>query len=83
MVKITENLLEDQDDIIYMLPSEYKINIAQPLFDFILISLPIKSTCDMVGKVCDSAITGKITDVIDIEMQAADAERATDFEEEE
>ena len=83
MVKITENLLEDQDDIIYMLPFEYKINIAQPLYDFILLSLPIKKTCDMVEKVCDAAITGKITDVIDVEMQATDAERTTDFEEEE
>ena len=37
----------------------------------------------MVEKVCDAAITGKITDVIDVEMQATDAERTTDFEEEE
>lgn len=82
MVKITENLLEDQDDIIYMLPSEYKMNIAQPLYDFILLSLPIKKTCDMVGRACDTAITGKITQVIDVELQETEAERATDFEEE-
>ena len=52
--------MEDQDDIIYILPSEYKLNIAQPLYDFILLSLPIKNTCDKVGKVCDASITGKI-----------------------
>ncbi len=83
MVKVTENLLEDQDDIIYILPTEYKLNIAQPLYDFILLSLPIKKTCDIVGKDCDPAIVGKITQVIDIEMQETEGERATDFEEEE
>jgi uncharacterized protein len=80
MVKITENILEDQDDIIYILPSEYKLNISQPLYDFILLSLPIKKTCDKVGKVCDSSITGKITQVIDIDMQTTEAERTTDIE---
>jgi uncharacterized metal-binding protein YceD (DUF177 family) len=82
MVKITENLLEDQDDIIYILPNEYKLNISQPLYDFILLSLPIKKTCDKVGKVCDSTITEKITQVIDVELQTTDAERTTDLEEE-
>jgi uncharacterized metal-binding protein YceD (DUF177 family) len=82
MVKVTENLLEDQDDIIYILPSEYKLNIAQPLYDFILLSIPIKKTCDHVGRDCDSTITGKITQVIDVELQETEAGRTTDIEEE-
>lgn len=83
MVKLTENLLEDQDDIIYILPTEYKLNIAQHLYDFILLALPIKKTCDNVGLVCDSTITQKITQVIDVEMEDVDteADRTTDLEE--
>lgn len=83
MVKITENLMEDQDDIIYLHPGEHKLNISQHLYDYILISLPIKKTCDIVGKVCDSTITGKITQVIDVELQTSDAQRTTDLELEE
>lgn len=80
MVKITENLLEDQDDIIYISPGEYKLNIAQHLYDFILLALPIKKTCSDVGLVCDETITGKITQVIDVSVDDMGAERTTDIE---
>lgn len=83
MVKITENIIEDQDDIIYIQPNDYKLNIAQPLYDFILLALPIKKTCEDVGKQCDPAFTQKIAQVIDHEMEATDAERTTDLLEEE
>lgn len=70
MVKITEKEMEDQDDIIYLSPFDYKINVAQPIYDFVLLSIPIKITCEdnIEQKDCNVNFTNKITKVIDVDL---------------
>ncbi|MDP2175790.1 MAG: DUF177 domain-containing protein [Bacteroidota bacterium] len=83
LVKITDSELEDEDDLIYIGSSDYKINIAQHLFDYIYLSIPIKKTCNDIGRKCDPAIEEKITMVIDVDTTGDDLpERDSDFEEE-
>lgn len=70
MVKVTEFAPEEEeDDLVYILPSEYKLNIAQHLFDFILLSIPIKKVCKDTGETCDTNITDRITGEIDVELE--------------
>ena len=84
LVKLTEHQLENEDDLIYISPHDYKLNIAQHLYDFVLISIPIKNTCQDVGLVCDSSVTAKITSMIDVDLPDSEdlPERDTDEEEE-
>jgi uncharacterized protein len=83
LVKITDNELEDEDDLIYIGSSDYKINIAQHLFDYIYLSIPIKKTCHNIGSKCDSSIEEKITMIIDVDTTGDSLpDRESDFEEE-
>lgn len=83
LVKITDSELEDEDDLVYIGSSDYKINIAQHLFDYIYLSIPIKKTCHDIGSKCDPSIAEKITMVIDVDTTGDDLpERDSDFEEE-
>lgn len=83
LVKVTEHLKENEDDLIYITPHDYKINIAQHVYDFIYLSLPIKRTCSDVGLVCDPAVTDKITSTIDVDTIPNDQpERDTDEDDE-
>ncbi len=84
LVKISDYPQESSDDLIYLTPHDYKLNIAQHVYDFINLSIPIKKTCSEVGRVCDPAVTEKINSVIDVETIANDLpERDTDEEDEE
>ncbi|MBC7425519.1 MAG: DUF177 domain-containing protein [Bacteroidia bacterium] len=69
MVKITEREAEDEDDIIYLSPHEHKINVAQFIYDTVMLAIPIKKTCDMAGKICNPAATEKITGSIDVSIE--------------
>lgn len=83
LVKITEHPKENEDDLMYLSPHDYKLNIAQHVFDFVYLSLPIKKTCADVGLVCDPAVTDKITSYIDVDTIPNDQpERDTDDEDE-
>lgn len=82
IVKVSEHPRESDDDLIYISSHDYKINIAQHMFDFVNISIPIKNTCSDVGLVCDPAVTGKITSMIDVATEDEDIpERDSDEEE--
>ena len=84
LVKITEQELEDQDDLIYINSAAHKINVSQPIFDYIHLLLPIKKTCTDVGLKCNPEIAGKITMLIDVDTVGDDIpDRDTDDEEEE
>ncbi len=85
MVKVTEFAPEEEeDDLVYISPADYKLNVAQHLFDFILLSMPIKKVCKDTGKTCDPAITDKITGEIDVELQIEPTQDTdTDIEEDE
>ncbi len=83
LVKIKEYAMESEDDLIYIGTHDYKINIAQHMYDFVALSIPIKKTCTDVGKVCDPAVTSNITSIIDVENGDFIPDRDTDEEEEE
>jgi len=84
LVKITEHPMESEDDLIYLSPHDYKLNIAQHIYDFVHLSIPIKKTCSDIGKVCDPAVTAKINSVIDVDtVPDTLPERDTDDDEEE
>lgn len=82
IVKVTEYPIESEDDLIYIGAHEYKINIAQHLYDFVNLSLPIKKTCSDVGKTCDPSVTANITSTIDVDNGDSMPERDTDEDEE-
>jgi uncharacterized metal-binding protein YceD (DUF177 family) len=83
LVKLTEYPMESEDDLVYISSHDYKLNIAQHIFDFVNVSIPIKNTCADVGLVCDPAVTQKITSTIDVDVAEFDIpERDTDDEEE-
>ena len=48
------------DDIIYVSPKDFKINIADHINEFILMEIPIKVTCDLAGLKCDSAMIERL-----------------------
>ncbi len=83
LVKITDHPMENEDDLIYIGSHEYKLNIAQHLYDFVNLSIPIKKTCSDVGKTCDPAMTKNITSIIDVENGDHIPDRDSDEEEEE
>lgn len=83
LVKITEYPMENEDDLLYISPGDYKLNIAQHLYDFVSLSLPIKKTCQDVGKTCDETVTKNITSMIDVELGDRLPDRDSDEELEE
>lgn len=84
IVKITDYPQENEDDLIYLSHGDYKINIAQHLYDFVYLSLPIKKTCEDVGKECDETVTRNITSMIDVDLgDEVHPDRETDEDEEE
>ena len=83
LVKITDYPMENEDDLIYLGSHEYKLNIAQHLYDFVCLAVPIKKTCEDVGKTCDPLMTSNITSIIDIENGDRLPDRDSDEEDEE
>ncbi len=84
LVKMTEYPMESEDDLIYISHHDYKLNIAQHIFDFVNVSIPIKNTCEDVDLVCDPTVTGKITSMIDVDVAEGELpERDSDDEDEE
>jgi uncharacterized protein len=67
LVKITDQDIESEDDLLYISSHDYKLNIAQHIYDFVNLSIPIKKTCTDIGEICDKSVTDKISSVIDIE----------------
>jgi len=41
-VKFDENNYEDDDEVIWLLPEEHKINLAQLIYEYIVLGLPLK-----------------------------------------
>lgn len=81
IVKVTDKAMDDEDNIVYIGEADYKINVAQYLYEYLHLMLPIKKTCDLVEKECDTAVTSKITMLFDFDSQETiDPERDTDLE---
>ena len=81
LVKVSDHAAGSDDDLIYITSHDYKINIAQHIFDFVMVAIPIKNTCEQVGQTCDPAITGKITSLIDVGEHDDLPERDSDEDE--
>jgi uncharacterized protein len=82
IVKMVDHPIESDDDLLYISSHDYKLNIAQHIFDFVNVSIPIKNTCSDIGLTCDPVVTAKITSLIDVEVDDTDLpERDTDEEE--
>lgn len=41
-VKFDENNYEDDDEVIWLLPEEHKINVAQLIYEYIVLGIPLK-----------------------------------------
>ena len=41
-VKFSETTLNDDDEVLWLLPGEHKLNLAQLIFEFIIVSIPLK-----------------------------------------
>jgi uncharacterized metal-binding protein YceD (DUF177 family) len=42
LVKFDENNYEDDDEVIWLLPEEHKINLAQLIYEYIVLGIPMK-----------------------------------------
>jgi uncharacterized metal-binding protein YceD (DUF177 family) len=42
LVKFSEKPVEDEDELIYLHPSEFQVEIAQFIYEFVILSLPIR-----------------------------------------
>ena len=42
LVKFGETEINDDDEVLWVLPGDYKLNLAQLLFEFIIVSIPLK-----------------------------------------
>ncbi len=41
-IKFGENIQEDGDDVIWLNPEDYQINLAQIIYEYIILSIPLK-----------------------------------------
>jgi uncharacterized metal-binding protein YceD (DUF177 family) len=42
LVKFDENNYEDDDEVVWLLPEEHKINLAQLIYEYIVLGIPMK-----------------------------------------
>ncbi len=68
LLKISDSVSRDinsEEEIIYMRKSEDNIYFDELIYDFVLISIPMKKSCDIEGVVknCDNAILKKLEDL--------------------
>jgi uncharacterized metal-binding protein YceD (DUF177 family) len=77
LVKFSDKLMEDEDEIIYIHPTSFQVEVAQYIYEFIILSLPIRrvhpdgedgqSLCDpaMIKKLEELKYRGKQKDEIE------------------
>lgn len=52
IIKLSEFERYDDDEIIYISPQAISFNMAQPLYDNLMVTLPGRHTCEMAAKAC-------------------------------
>lgn len=62
ILKVTNQLSEEKDDnVINVLPHYYKINIAEHIYEFIIMQVPLRKTCELVDNhECEKLIINTI-----------------------
>ena len=54
MVLKVENVEKDSDDdVIFVSSNDFKINIAEYVYEFVSLLVPMKKTCEFINKECD------------------------------
>ena len=51
---------ENGDDILYVSPHDYKINISQHINEFILMHIPMKAVCSLSDQECNLEMLKKL-----------------------
>ena len=74
LVKVSEKRVEDEAELIYLHPNDFQVEIAQYIYEFVILSLPIRrvhpdgedgeSLCDpvMIKKLEELRYHGKTSD---------------------
>jgi uncharacterized metal-binding protein YceD (DUF177 family) len=63
VVKTKDELTESDDpDVLFIRPSDHEINVAQYIYEYINLSVPMQKTCDLSadGKKCDPAVLARL-----------------------
>lgn len=63
VVKMKAEDTETEDpDVLFIRPSEHEINVAQYIYEYINLSVPMKKTCDLSadGKRCDPLVLARL-----------------------
>lgn len=74
LVKITDRDIEDEEAIVYIPSSAYKLNVAQHIYDMVHLAIPIKKTCDLVSKDCNQDTVKLIAGAAEEEENRSDTE---------
>jgi uncharacterized protein len=59
-VKLGEAETENDDDLIFLGPDEYELDISPYIYEFINLELPLHKTCDQIGKECNPEMVDKL-----------------------
>lgn len=64
-LKVVNNKSEQtqDDDIIYVEPDDYKINVANQIYELVSLALPLKVSCEMVQKTCNPEVLRKLENI--------------------
>ena len=74
-VKFGETLSEEGDDVIWLLPEENQINIAQTIYEYIIVSIPLRHVHPndkKGGSSCDPAMLKKLEEYSRHESEKSD-----------
>jgi uncharacterized metal-binding protein YceD (DUF177 family) len=64
-MKVDSEIENNEDvDIIFVSSHDLVFNVADYLYEFILIQLPLKVSCDMADLECDEEMTSKFDDIV-------------------
>ena len=65
LIMKVENNKDDEfsEDIIYVSPLESKINLADQFYEFVLLQVPLKKTCDLGNQECDSDMIKRLKQI--------------------
>jgi len=65
IMKVDSEIENNEDvDIIFVSSHDLVFNVADYLYEFILIQLPLKVSCDMADLECDEEMTSKFDDIV-------------------
>lgn len=64
VMKVDSEMKNDQDmDIIYVSSQDLNFNVADYLYELILLQLPLKVSCEMAGLECDEEMMNKLNNI--------------------